>query len=71
LIIASVDAVKKHNLKPVAKILGMQTAGVPPRIMGMGPVPATRKLLDRLELTLNDIDIIELNEAFAAQALVV
>ncbi len=55
----------------MAKILGMQTAGVPPRIMGMGPVPATRKLLDRLELTLNDIDIIELNEAFAAQALVV
>ena len=69
LIIASEDAVKKYNLKPVAKILGMQTAGVPPRIMGMGPVPATRKLLDRLGLTLKDIDIIELNEAFAAQAL--
>ena len=69
LIIASEDAVKKYNLKPVVKILGMQTAGVPPRIMGMGPVPATRKLLDRLGLTLKDIDIIELNEAFAAQAL--
>lgn len=69
LIIASEDAVKKYNLKPVARILGMQTAGVPPRIMGMGPVPATRKLLDRLGLTLKDIDIIELNEAFAAQAL--
>ncbi|MEZ5019975.1 MAG: 3-oxoadipyl-CoA thiolase [Bacteroidales bacterium] len=69
LIIASEDAVKKYNLKPVARILGMQTAGVPPRIMGMGPVPATRKLLDRLGLTLNEIDIIELNEAFAAQAL--
>lgn len=69
LIIASEDAVKKYKLKPVARILGMQTAGVPPRIMGMGPVPATRKLLDRLGLTLKDIDIIELNEAFAAQAL--
>lgn len=69
LIIASEDAVKKYNLKPVARIPGMQTAGVPPRIMGMGPVPATRKLLDRLGLTLKDIDIIELNEAFAAQAL--
>jgi len=69
LIIASEDAVRKYKLRPVARILGMQTAGVPPRIMGMGPVPATRKLLDRLGLTLNDMDIIELNEAFAAQAL--
>ncbi len=69
LIIASEDAVKKFNLKPSVKILGMQTAGVPPRIMGMGPVPASNRLLNRLGLSLNDIDIIELNEAFAAQAL--
>ena len=68
LIIASEDAIKKFNLKPKAKILGVQTAGVPPRIMGIGPVPASKKLLHRLGLTLNDIDIIELNEAFAAQA---
>ncbi len=69
LIIASSDAVKKFNLIPKAKILGIQTAGVPPRIMGMGPVPATNRLLGRLGLKLNDIDIIELNEAFAAQSL--
>jgi acetyl-CoA acyltransferase len=69
LIIASENAVKKFHLKPGARILGIQTAGVPPRIMGIGPVPASTKLLKRLGLTLNDIDIIELNEAFAAQAL--
>ena len=69
LILASEDAIKKFNLKPTAKILGMQTAGVPPRIMGMGPVPASNLLLNRLGLRLNDIDIIELNEAFAAQSL--
>lgn len=69
LILASADAVEKYGLKPKAKISGLQTAGVPPRIMGMGPVPATNKLLKRLGLTLNDIDIIELNEAFAAQSL--
>jgi acetyl-CoA acyltransferase len=69
LIIASADAVKKFNLIPKARILGIQTAGVPPRIMGMGPVPATNRLLARLGLNLNDIDIIELNEAFAAQSL--
>ncbi|MFO8029984.1 MAG: 3-oxoadipyl-CoA thiolase [Cyclonatronaceae bacterium] len=69
LILASAEAVEKHKLTPIAKILGMATAGVPPRIMGMGPVPATRKLLPRLDLTLDDFDIIELNEAFAAQAL--
>jgi acetyl-CoA acyltransferase len=69
LIIASEEAVKKYNLIPKVKILGMQTAGVPPRIMGMGPVPATKKLLTRLNLKLSDIDIIELNEAFAAQSL--
>jgi len=69
LLIASAEAVKKYNLKPKVKILGMATAGVLPRIMGMGPVPATNKLLKRLELTLEDMDIIELNEAFAAQSL--
>jgi acetyl-CoA acyltransferase len=69
LIIASEEAVKKYKLTPKAKILGMQTAGVPPRIMGMGPVPATNLLLKRLGLTLQDIDLIELNEAFAAQSL--
>jgi len=69
LLIVSEDAVKKYNLTPKIKILGMATAGVLPRIMGMGPVPATQKLLKRLGLTLDDMDIIELNEAFAAQSL--
>jgi 3-oxoadipyl-CoA thiolase len=69
LIIASAAAVNKYHLTPMARIMGMETAGVLPRIMGMGPVPATRKLLMRLGLTLDDMDIIELNEAFAAQAL--
>jgi len=69
LIIASEYAIKKFNLVPKAKILGMQTAGVLPRIMGMGPVPASNILLNRLGIKLSDIDIIELNEAFAAQSL--
>jgi len=69
LLLASADAVKRYNLKPKARILGMAVAGVPPRIMGLGPVPATRKLLKRLALTLDDMDILEFNEAFAAQAL--
>lgn len=69
LIIASEAAVKKYGLTPKARILGMKTAGVPPRIMGMGPVPATQKLLHHLGLSLDDLDIIELNEAFAAQSL--
>lgn len=69
MIIASEEAVKKHNLKPRARILGMSVAGVLPRIMGMGPVPATQKLLKRLGLTLDQMDVIELNEAFAAQSL--
>ena len=67
--LASEAAIKRYDLTPKAKILGMQSAGVAPRIMGMGPVPATTKLLKRLNLKLEDIDIIELNEAFAAQAL--
>jgi len=69
LIIASENAMKKYGLKAKAKILGMKTAGVPPRIMGMGPVPATNGLLKHLELRLGQMDIIELNEAFAAQAI--
>jgi len=69
LLIASSKAVKKYNLKPIVKILGMATAGVLPRIMGMGPVHATQKVLAKLGLTLDEMDIIELNEAFAAQSL--
>jgi len=69
MLIASEAAVKKYGLTPMAKIEGMATAGVPPTIMGIGPVLATQKLLKRLNLTLDDIDIIELNEAFSAQAL--
>ena len=69
MLIASEAAVEKYGLTPVAKIEGMATAGVLPEIMGIGPVPATQKLLKRLGLTLDDMDIIELNEAFAAQAL--
>ncbi len=69
MLIASAAAVEKYGLTPVAKIEGMATAGVLPEIMGIGPVPATQKLLKKLDLTLDDMDIIELNEAFAAQAL--
>ena len=71
LIIASRNAVEKYQLEPFAKILGMATAGVEPRIMGIGPVPATKKLLERLSLKISDFDIIEINEAFAAQSLAV
>uniref|UniRef100_UPI003217280F 3-oxoadipyl-CoA thiolase n=1 Tax=uncultured Draconibacterium sp. TaxID=1573823 RepID=UPI003217280F len=68
-IVASAAAVKKYNLTPRVKILGTQAAGVPPRIMGIGPVPATKKLLKRLGMSLDQMDIIELNEAFASQSL--
>src|SRR5258705_3658001 len=71
LIVASEDALKRHGLRPRARVLGLASAGVPPRIMGIGPVPATQKLLARLKLGLADFDFIELNEAFAAQALAV
>jgi len=71
LIIASDAAVEKYNLNPLARITGTAVAGVSPRIMGIGPAPATRKLLKRLDLTIEDIDHIELNEAFAAQGLAV
>ncbi|MBI4989008.1 MAG: 3-oxoadipyl-CoA thiolase [Rhodocyclales bacterium] len=71
LLLASEDAAKRHGLAPRARIVGMATAGVPPRIMGIGPAPATRKLLERSGLKLAQMDVIELNEAFAAQALAV
>ncbi|MFD1007217.1 3-oxoadipyl-CoA thiolase [Oceanisphaera ostreae] len=69
MLIASEDAVQRYGLKPMACILGMATAGVEPRIMGIGPVPAVRKLLVQHNLTMDDIDLFEFNEAFAAQAL--
>jgi acetyl-CoA C-acetyltransferase len=71
LLLASEAAAAQHGLTPRARILGMATAGVPPRIMGMGPAPATRKVLAQTGLTLAQMDVIELNEAFAAQGLAV
>ena len=71
LILATEAAARRHGLTPRARVVALATAGVPPRIMGMGPEPATRKLLERTGLTLADIDLIELNEAFAAQGLAV
>jgi 3-oxoadipyl-CoA thiolase len=71
MIIASEAAVKRHGLTPRARILGMASAGVEPRVMGVGPIPATRKLMARLNLTIADFDVVELNEAFASQALAV
>ena len=70
-IIASAEAVAKYGLTPRARILGAATAGVPPRIMGIGPAPASQKLLQRLKLGIGEIDVVELNEAFAAQGLAV
>jgi 3-oxoadipyl-CoA thiolase len=70
-LIASTRAVAKYGLKPIARIRGAATAGVPPRIMGIGPAPASEKLLARHGLTIGDIDVVELNEAFAAQGLAV
>lgn len=67
--IASAEAVKKYGLTPRARIVSMATVGVPPRIMGIGPAPATQALLDRHGLKISDIDMLEVNEAFAAQAL--
>jgi 3-oxoadipyl-CoA thiolase len=69
LILASEAAVKAHGLTPRARILGMASGAVPPRIMGMGPVPATRKLMARLGQKISDYDLIEINEAFASQSL--
>jgi acetyl-CoA C-acetyltransferase len=69
MLVASGEAVKQHNLKAMARIVGYAQAGVDPKIMGIGPVPATRKLLEELSLSLDEIDLIELNEAFAAQVI--
>ncbi|WP_206426508.1 3-oxoadipyl-CoA thiolase [Pseudomonas orientalis] len=71
LILACADAVKKHGLTARARVLGMASAGVAPRVMGIGPVPAVRKLVERLGLAVTDFDVIELNEAFASQGLAV
>jgi len=71
LLLAGAEAVERHGLTPRARVLGMATAGVPPRIMGIGPAPASEKLLARLGLTVADMDVIELNEAFASQGLAV
>jgi acetyl-CoA C-acetyltransferase len=69
MLVASAAAVKQHNLEPMARIAGYAQAGVDPKVMGIGPVPATRKLLAATGTKLEDIDLIELNEAFAAQVL--
>lgn len=71
LILASGDAAKRHDLTPRARIVAGASAGVAPRIMGFGPAPSTQKLLARTKVSLNDIDVVELNEAFAAQSLAV
>jgi len=68
-LIASEDAAKRHRLTPMARIAGMSTAGIEPRVMGIGPVPATQKLTERLGVGMDDFEVIELNEAFAAQGL--
>jgi acetyl-CoA C-acetyltransferase len=69
MLVASADSVKQHGLKPMARIIGYAQAGVDPKVMGIGPVPATKKLLDETGISLSDVDLIELNEAFAAQVL--
>ncbi|UTW55596.1 3-oxoadipyl-CoA thiolase [Kordiimonas sp. SCSIO 12610] len=71
MIVASSDAVKHYDMKPLARVVGTAVAGVEPRVMGIGPVPATQKLLERTELSIEDIAVVELNEAFAAQGLAV
>ncbi len=70
-LVASGEAVERLGLAPAARVVSMAVAGVPPRIMGIGPVPATRKLMDRTGVALDDIEVIELNEAFASQSLAV
>jgi acetyl-CoA acetyltransferase family protein len=71
MILASEDGARRHGLTPRARVVAMATAGVAPRVMGIGPAPAVRKLLAKTGLTLEDIDLIELNEAFASQGLAV
>ena len=70
-LLASDEAVKKYGLKPKARVVGMAVAGVAPRVMGVGPIPAVRKVLEKTGLTIEQMDVVELNEAFAAQALAV
>jgi 3-oxoadipyl-CoA thiolase len=69
MIVASADAVAHHGLTPRARVLGMASAGVPPRVMGIGPVPSTRRLMERLGFKIGDFDLVEINEAFASQSL--
>lgn len=69
MLLAGADAVKKYDLRPIAKIISMAVAGVDPSVMGVGPVPATRKALERAGLTMDQIDLVELNEAFASQSI--
>ena len=69
LIVASAEAVEAHGLTPIARVLGFASAGVAPRVMGVGPIPAVTKLCERLKLTPGSFDVVELNEAFASQAL--
>jgi acetyl-CoA acyltransferase len=71
LLLASEEAVKKYGLAPKARVVAAATAGVAPRIMGMGPVPASRKVLEKTRMTISQMDVVELNEAFASQALAV
>jgi 3-oxoadipyl-CoA thiolase len=68
-ILASTAAALRHGLMPRARVLGMASAAVPPRVMGIGPVPSTRKLMARLGLKIGDFDLIEINEAFASQGI--
>ena len=69
LLVASAESARRHGLRPIARIVAFAAAGVAPRVMGIGPVPASRKVLDRAGLTIGQMDVIELNEAFASQAL--
>ncbi|HNC43274.1 MAG TPA: thiolase family protein, partial [Acidobacteriota bacterium] len=68
-VVLSEEAVTTHHISPLARVVGYATVGLDPNVMGLGPVPATKKLLDRQQLSLDDIDLIELNEAFAAQVI--
>jgi acetyl-CoA acetyltransferase family protein len=69
MLLASENALKKYNLQPLGKIVSMAVAGVDPSVMGMGPVPATRKALQRAGIGVDDLDLVELNEAFASQSI--